>query len=70
MELELNRWLPYSDHLHMFDCICHSFFAGGPNFVIDETRFSPGLHLLDITITTLFGQTLIVVPSIVFFIEG
>ena len=44
--------------------------AGEPNFMINATRFTPGEHSLDVTITTMFGQELRVVPSIMFTIIG
>ena len=43
--------------------------TGEPSFVIDEGRFLPGPHTLDVTITTDFGQTL-AIPPITFVIEG
>ena len=43
--------------------------AGGPIFIIDRTRFTPGNHTLDVTIETLFGQILDV-PTISFEVEG
>ena len=43
-------------------------FLGEYNFDIDVSRFTPGPHTLDITISTLFGQVL-PVPHLLFVIE-
>jgi hypothetical protein len=35
---------------------------GGPNFIADDVRLAVGVHSLDITISTEFGQVLRVPP--------
>ena len=46
----------------------NNYVLGGPNFEIDTDRFVPGPHTLDITVSTLFGQSF--TRSIFFIVEG
>ena len=53
----------------MLNLHCFLSHAGNSSFTIDQTRFTPGRHTLDITAETPFDQIL-VLATISFFIQG